>query len=344
MKNKYLLFFGLLGFVACQKEQITIGPHASDDFYIDHDGVSMHVAVRGNTASGAFVVVVHGGPGASGYLYRSQEMAETLEKSFAVVYYDQRNAGASQGNYDSEAESLEQYGSDLLDVITVLRHRYGQSADVFLLSKSFGGMVAGAFMTTSDWQDLIQGWIFVNATHHYALNDSLTHAMLLSEGRRHIAEGKNTDEWAPIVHYCEDHPRGPYTAEQSVEFNQWARKAESIIEGLAPYNNDPIRDHFFAERIPLTNLWLGRANAANLKFIRHLLAIRFDASLAQVRAPVLVCAGALDFVCPKGLGERFFASVGSEDKQYLVFEKSGHQMQERRAYYEAMEAFVAAHR
>lgn len=344
MKPLRLLCFSLLVLLAaCQKETITFGLHANDVFYIDHDGASMRVAVQGNTTRKTFLVIVHGGPGSSSYKYSTRKMEEIVYPECAVVYFDQRNAGASQGNKNSDYYDLSQYAIDLRDVISVLKSRYGQDISLFILSKSFGGMVATEFMTKDDNQDQIKGWLFVNATHNYRMNDSLTHEMLLRVGKEHLAAGLNAAEWDDIVAYCES-IAPPFSFQQSQKLNRLGKKAQRIIEGVEPYSEQPIWDHQVTEQIPLTNYLLGRTNSLSRRLNKSLQAIDFSNKLGQITLPVLVCTSKFDFVCPSGLADDFFARISSFDKQYLYFEKSTHNLEEQDAYYNAFVKFVLEHR
>ncbi|MFN0175399.1 MAG: serine aminopeptidase domain-containing protein [Saprospiraceae bacterium] len=343
MKKAFQILFAILFFSACQKENITIGLQADDTFYIEHDGASMRVLVRGNTASKTFLIMVHGGPGGSSYIYLTKKIAEIVQPVCAVVYYDQRNAGASQGNINADNYDLNQYADDLRELILLLKARYGQEISLFLMSKSAGGMVASAFMTEGNNQDLTRGWLFVNATHNYRLNDSLTHEMLLRIGREHIASGLNAEAWEGIVDYCED-VHVPFSFQQSLQLNQLGTQAQKIIEGLEPYTEKPVWDYKISEHIPLTNYYLGKTNSLGREFNESLLDIEFTSKLSKVTTPVLVCSGKLDFVCPTGLADDFMANISSISKKQLLFEKSAHNLEEQNAYYLAFVQFVLEHR
>ena len=343
MKNLGFLFLLAVYLGACQKEVITIGPHADDTFYLRQEDVSMRVLVRGNTGSKTFMIIIHGGPGSSAYIYNTPKMAEIVQQEFAVVFYDQRNAGASQGNDNAAEFNLDQYATDLKELISVLKLRYGQDINIFLWSKSFGGMVASAFMTKNDNQDLVKGWLFVDASHNYGLNDSLTYQMLLDASINHIKAGIKVSQWEPILDYCLDNLPGPFTFKQSLQLNLNGWKAQSIIEGLEPYTFDVIQKGAVSEHIPLTSFYLGRTNAAARRFNKTLIPIKFSSQLNKVKVPVLVCFGALDFVCPQGLGDDFLSHIGSTDKQKIIFEKSAHHLEEQDAYYHAFVKFVLEH-
>jgi pimeloyl-ACP methyl ester carboxylesterase len=343
MKQHLITLAFFFFWYGCQKEEITIGLHADDTFYLKRADASMRVLVRGNTASKVFMVIVHGGPGSSSYMYQTPGMTDIVEKEMAVVYYDQRNAGASQGNTSAGDFRLDEYGNDLYAVLKLLQHRYGDDVKFFVLSKSFGGMVASSFMTKDNNQTMVKGWLFVDASHNYQLNDSLTHEMLLRVGSEHLANNHHAEKWKPIVEYCLKNPPGPFNSHQSLLLNQYGWEAQKFIEGLEQNDNNVLHDAIFCENMPITSYLLGRTNAADRRFNHSLNNIKFSHTLKKVTIPVLVCYGKLDFVCPQGLGDDFLAHIGSSDTHKIIFERSAHRFEEQEAYYRAFVQFVSDH-
>ena len=117
---------------SCTKENIGF----SDDLsFIRNKGADMPVWVRGNTASGVFVILNHGGPGSSGLfeVYMEAQPGDgnidhesplkILEESFAMVYWDQRFSGNSQGNANPDEATTDDFADDLDLVIDVLKER-----------------------------------------------------------------------------------------------------------------------------------------------------------------------------------------------------------------------------
>src|SRR5664279_5408846 len=99
MKSRILtILLILMASFSCQKESITLTASADDIFYLENAAAAMRIEVRGNTDSKAFVLIVHGGPGATGFFYDKNYYKAHLENRLAMVFWDQRNAGASQGN------------------------------------------------------------------------------------------------------------------------------------------------------------------------------------------------------------------------------------------------------
>src|SRR5450759_4889762 len=166
MRRLFLFSFILL-FSGCQKEKITLSENVSEAFYVENAGASMRVLVEGNTASNTFILIIHGGPGASSYLYDTKYISRNLGDKYAMVYWDQRNAGASQGTVNGGNLHLEQMVEDLKKVIQVLKTRYGQNMSLFLVGHSFGGLIAAYFITRPDLQLMIKGLINVDGSHNY---------------------------------------------------------------------------------------------------------------------------------------------------------------------------------
>ena len=153
--KKLLMIFLILLF-GCQKEKITISEASSQVFFVENAGASMRVLVDGNTQSNIYILVIHGGPGLSSYFYDTKYVSQHLGDKYAMVYWDQRNAGASQGNSNGKQLHLSQMVDDLIKVIDVLKYRYGSNMSLFLLGHSFGGLIAADFLTHPGNQDMIR--------------------------------------------------------------------------------------------------------------------------------------------------------------------------------------------
>jgi len=338
---KLILFSTVIILTSCQSEDIEVGTSADDTFYVTRNNFSMRVTVKGNTASRKIMLIIHGGPGGSAYFYRTREVKEMLEPYYAVAYWDQRAAGASQGTNNNNTVHLNEYGEDLAHVIKVLKHRYG--AKIYLMSQSWGGMVATQFLTTPGYQQEVSGWIFANAVHDWPLNDQNSVAMLMSRGKEELAKERNVSKWTEIIKYCES-LNAPYTSDQSGKLNNYAWDAMNLIEGFDALNEDKIlKDNLIAEKIPFTAAFSNLANPANRKLLKEIVNISFTDKLSLITVPVLICAGKHDFVCPQATGDNLFKNLGSTDKQQMLFNNSGHNLEQQSLYVNAFRTFVDEH-
>jgi pimeloyl-ACP methyl ester carboxylesterase len=315
-----LLPFFLLLISACQREEITIANDVSETFYVERNKASMRVLVEGNTASQAFLLFIHGGPGASAYLFNTDYISRNLEDKYALVYFDQRNAGASQGGANGEFLNLEEMTEDITAVIATLKHRYGDEIDVFMLGHSFGGLLSASFVTQEENQSLLSGWIVACGAHNYRLSDSLAREMLIRRGQEQIDNNIQVGKWQEIIDFAEPLPYD-MSLEESNRLNGYSHQVETqfvdrrnSIQTVMKYP------------IPTTSVLLNSVYAASAPFNEDLLDTEFSSSLNRVTLPTLLLFGEHDFVCPQGLGEDIYARVETPeaDKKLVVSPVSGH--------------------
>jgi pimeloyl-ACP methyl ester carboxylesterase len=331
---------------SCQKEKITIGTSVSDDFYVENSGASMRVLVEGNTVSKVFIVFVHGGPGASAYFYNTDYIKSNLGDKYACVFWDERNAGASQGTSNGKDLTLPQMTDDLKKVIQVIRFRYGQDSNIFLLGHSFGGLLTSSFMTTDNNQSMVQGWIFADGSQNYPLNDSLTRQMLLINGQQQIALNKNKSKWEEIVSYCNLHTSG-FSFDESMQLEEYAEAAETYfdevtkVDYLKLFEKDAINEDW-----PLTSILVNYLYSSAAEINKVIAKAEFSSLLFKVEVPVLILFGQYDFVCPKGLGDDLYNHISSTQKKIVISPISGHDimLQDEVLFCNEIDEFVRMHK
>lgn len=345
MRRTFILLIIIL-VTGCQKEEISLSGKVSEVFFVENAGAAMRVLVDGNTASKTFILVIHGGPGAGAFFYNTKYISKNLEDDFAMVYWDQRNAGASQGNNNGGNLHLAQMTADLKKVIQVLNYRYGNDISVFLLGHSFGGMIAADFVTGSGNQDLIKGLINVDGSHNYPLNDTLTREMLLSYGLKEISGNRNSANWRPIVSYCQSH-KGNFSFEESQQLETYATEAENYIDSIRHVNIvAKVLEYAVTDEYPLTAMLTNLLYSEDSRFNKELSMTEFSSSLYKVTLPVLVLWGKYDFTCPPTLGKDFFNRISSTDKKMVISPISGHDMilQDKKLLCDEIKAFVLRNR
>lgn len=324
MKPLLLIIAGLLFLASCQKESVTRGKNVSETFYVENEGASMRVLVEGNTGSNTFLLFVHGGPGTSSFFYNTDYITNNIEDKYACVYWDERNAGASQGNSNGENLNLNLMTEDLKKVIAVLKYRYGQDVSVFILGHSFGGLLTSSFITTGNNQSMVKGWIFADGSHNYALNDSLTRLMLLNLGQQQVELNKNRDKWLPIIEYCNQHT-GNFSVDESNQLNSYASDAETYFDEVKKIDlKDIIKRNAVKYHWPLTSIYFNQKYSSNADFNQDLAKTEFSSSLYKVTIPTLILFGKYDFICPSGLGDNVHDNISSTERKIAISPISGH--------------------
>ena len=344
--RKIFIFMIIILITGCQKEKISFSDNASDVFYVENEGAAMRVLVQGNTSSKTFILIIHGGPGAGAFFYDTKFITQNIGDKYALVYWDQRNAGASQGANNGENLHLNVMVNDLKKVITVLKFRYGEDMSLFLLGHSFGGMIAADFVTSSDNQYMIKGLINVDGSHNYPLNDTLTREKLLSVGQYEVSQNRNIDKWTPILNYCEAH-KANFSYEESQQLETYSADAENYIDSIKHINIvSQVLRYMISDKYPLTAMLTNLIYSEDSNFNKELAVTQFSSSLSKVTIPVLLLWGKYDFTCPVALGEDFFNRISSTDKSMVISSKSGHYMilQDKDFFCNEINAFVQTHK
>ncbi|NIJ52280.1 alpha/beta fold hydrolase [Dyadobacter arcticus] len=349
-KNKILLLLLLCilaaSIIACQKEDVGSGTAIQDLFYVENQGAKMPVLMEGNIDSGVILLWVHGGPGGTAIGFQNDEfISAQVEPKYAVAYWDQRAAGGSQGSGSPKLD-LSQYVEDLKKVVLVLKSRYGANQKIFLLSHSWGGLIAPAFLTEGNNQDMIAGWINVAGAHNYIKNDSLTRDYLLSYGREQILKENRKADWQKIVDYAQVHVPD-YTYETSIGLNACAGDAENLISDIHA-SGEGLSSLLFQKKKAFSLTWmLSNAGATYFSALNDkIMFAEYSSKLYLIKLPLICITGEYDFTCPKGLADEVMLRVASTQKRLVILPHSGHicMSNEPEAFYAEVNKFVEENR
>jgi pimeloyl-ACP methyl ester carboxylesterase len=333
----------LWGLLSCQKESITKSSNAQDLFYVKNDGAKMPVLVEGNTNSKIIILFVHGGPGGTAIGFNNDENASKyMETNYAMAYWDQRASGTSQGNGKL---TFDAYVDDMTKVIAVLKQRYGADSKIFILSHSWGGLIAPGFLTKGNNQNGVKGWINVAGAHNYYLNDSLTRAYLLSFGKAQIAKNNHTADWQKVVDFSEKNIPN-YNYKLSQDYASCAFSAESYIDDIAPNVNGI--SGFLSKGYPFSLFWtVSNAGATQFSSLgNEIIHKEFSSALNIITIPVLCITGKYDFTVPSGLAEDVMNKISSKKKKVVILQHSGHICMDNEpdAFYKEVVDFIEANK
>lgn len=313
-----LILLGLVPLPACQKERIGSGTEVSDHFFLFNEGQNMPVSVRGNVAAKRMLVIVHGGPGGNASVYRDKTVREKVETRLAVVYWDQRFAGGTQGK--GGPYGLEVFSDDMRKLIQLLKHRYGQDQEIILMGHSWGGFLCPWFLKEAHHRNLVKAWIQVGGAHDYRLNDSLTREMLLFYADQELKAGRENEQWQEIQDWCLQN--GFESEDEALQLNQFAHTAETLIPEVTfgPFEIPRFKDN----RMPLS-LYLSNTLATNIRSIDAPTYLQNSESyLKDIRTPLLMLWGKYDFVCPPELRFHLQKHTTSSHVEEHIFAASGH--------------------
>ena len=116
--------------------------------YLRLGGLSQWVMIRGESLANPPLILLHGGPGFSEMrLFRRYN--GPLERSFTVVYWDQRGAGKSfNSNIPKSSMTVEQFIADLDELVDTVRARVGKPK-VAIFGHSWGSALGRCMLRAS---------------------------------------------------------------------------------------------------------------------------------------------------------------------------------------------------
>lgn len=332
MKNIFTICILVLLFSSCQKDKFSTSTEADDFFFLEHEGAQMPVQVQGNTASGKMIILLHGGPGGSGIILNEAFDAffEPIEEKFGVVYYDQRGAGTSQGNFDESTLNPDQFVEDLERLTSLIQNKYGTETELYLMGISWGGYLGNAFLSKEENQADFKGWINMVGAHDFLQIGELGREKLLFYGNQQIAQDKNTEDWQGIIDVCNETPNIE-TAEDFIKINSETYRGMSLLSDslIVEVETLPLSEQLglaFTTPYDANAQVANQINVRKSEFINRIIAQPLQSKLPNISIPALVIGGNYDFVVPEGALQEQFDLYGSEDKSIVILSKSSHQV------------------
>jgi len=306
--------------VSCSKDDsIAI----DDTFFLRHQGADMPVYVNGNRESKIFVIVLHGA-GSFGLSFRNGAFTEHLEQEFAFVYWDQRGQGTSQGHYSKPENIIELMASDIVALVGVLKEKYGEDINLFLMGHSLGGMLGLEALLKQGLQSEIRGWISLSGAHDFELTRTARAMILYGVADQQIEAGNSVSEWEEIQEELK----------QITDIN--VDDSYNLVLSLVPRASSLIeKDGIVTTEKPsgLAGTTIFQNNPLTWQ-ISHLFnqpvnyAVENNYSLSEylpnLTIPSVWMYGLYDFSVPIYVGGDGYQRAGSFDKEFIIFEKSMH--------------------
>lgn len=331
----------LLLVAACSTEEGELSEEMSEVIYVRNEGADMPAYVYGNGASKVFILVIHGGPGGNGLEYRCGQFANDLEEDYAMVYWDQRGQGSSHGHYEGSDVSVKQMVDDLQALVFALKFNYGSDISVFLMGHSWGGSLGTAYMITGENQYDVDGWIEVDGAHDIPLLNKEALKMFRRIGAAEILSLNNVSFWTEMISFAATAEIGGISIEEGGEINSRAYEAEGMIDDIEFSGcGGGLRPLLFSPSNLVTSGISGNNTSSLL--LNEAETLAYTSRLKDIKQPCLFLWGKYDFVVPPALGESAYNNVGTEDKELIIFENSGHSPMDNEpdAFVEAVKTFV----
>lgn len=348
MKYLRLILLITLGtlFHSCQKFEFE--SDADTFFHVKVDGAILPVWIKGNTASKKIVIFINGGPGLTSLDIAGTDMlgwGNSLEKEFALAYYDQRGTGNAQGNIDPNSITMEQYVKDLKSIVQIIDNQYPQTK-IFLMGHSFGGFVGQQFLLNQENQDLISGWINIDGSTIVDADQEWVYRLQFIEELAQEKMSEDSVKWSEVLLWAQNNDP-ILTSEQK---KQWRGFIGNPGDGILPdevlnISAGEVLRIVFASSYNIFPAYLSsNLNEVNDLLYEDIKGTNLLPELHKIQLPVLTLWGKYDDIIPPQLGGKAFETLGTSlvDKEFVLFEESGHQpfINEADKFTNAVIAFV----
>ncbi len=308
--------------MACEDTETPPQP-ISESTYLTINNTRQFVMIRGENRNNPVLLHLHGGPGVS-EIGGLRKYNRDLEKHFTVVYWDQRNAGKSYSETFPASEiRVDKYVADVDVLATYLKNRLNVDK-LFLVGHSWGsrlGMMA------------VQKY-----PHHFSAFVSTGQEVAAYEGelqsyRYSLAKAKELKQ-TDVVKQLEaiGEPKGGDYRTMYNDPEGFSTQKFILLElNKAIYDGFTIED-LFANIESDEYTPAERANYLKAAYFtnEHILAdeafhnFDFRKEFPEVKTPVFFISGKFDYITPTPLARQYYDQLRAPKKEFILFEKSGH--------------------
>jgi pimeloyl-ACP methyl ester carboxylesterase len=313
-------------------------------WFVRSQSADMPVLVRGKIDSGKLLVFLHGGPGENALVNIDRPVFKELETEMGIVYWDQRASGSSRGNANADSLNLNQFVTDLDQVVQTLQQHY-PSHKLILMGYSWGGGLGTAYLQDKTRQARITGWINLDGATDVPEANKLSREFMLKQVQAKIDQKEDVANWQAALDFYLQHP-----VLDLESFPQHLKYVEAMEDSLTTsYQNIGVGSlglNLFSPYNPFSRLLNSGYVARNMVLTPDFLKINLTNQLAEITLPSRVLWGRHDARLPLAFGEKVFQQLGTPaaQKKWIVFEKAAHTAfsQEPASFKQAVSEFVSS--
>jgi pimeloyl-ACP methyl ester carboxylesterase len=282
--------------------------------YLLLGGVEQWVMVRGESLTNPPLILLHGGPGFS-ETHFFRRFNAPLEKTFTVVYWDQRGSGKSfDRKVPRSSMTVEQFIADLDELVEAVSRRLGKDR-VVVFGHSWGSVLGVLY--AARFPHKVAAYVGSGQIGDWAAGESSSYAFVLAEAQRRNNR-KALRELRAIG-------PPPHTAKSLWTQRVWLNRIEGHLDlktmlGVGRmFLSGPelsvfdLPDLFRGLRYSLDAMWeeVSRTNLLE--------------AAPSLQVPVFFFLGRHDHWVPPEASVAYFDALTAPSKRLVWFEESGHE-------------------
>ena len=270
--------------------------------------------IRGESVANPVLILLHGGPGfPETRLFRHFNAA--LEKSFTVVYWEQRGTGKS---FDSQiprgSMTVAQFIADLDELVDAVCRRFGKRK-VALYGHSWGSALGVLY--SARFPEKVAVYVGAAQIGSWPASEASSYAFVLAEaGRRN--HGKALEQLRAIG-------EPPYDAHAKMVQGKWLGRFLGVVRGMPLWKSIRIiLSGPEASLLDLPHILRGMQFSQNAMWA-EVSALDLICAVPSLQVPVFFFLGRHDHVIDAGSSAAYFDVLTAPSKRLIWFEESAHE-------------------
>ena len=308
---------------SCYQDE-NIDGQISDEFYLRNDGADLPIWVRGNASTETFIIFLHGGPFDTAIENAVYGHFEPLYDDYAMVFFDQRGGGYAHGQQAVNLTEA-QFVKDVEVVVQLVKEKYPQARNLFLMGHSYGGYLGTSFLKTGSNQTDFKGWIELAGAHNFQFNWLASRDYSIDYIQNKLSGNPdNRTDLESWLEALEDTPTVNNLDELFTINGIAFAIARELNAGKSEFE-DPARLTILSSPVG-TDFQQRNLNAVEDFLVNG----NQNPDMPLIKIPSLLIYGAEDPIVPVATGENGMEYLGTpdEDKSLVVLEESGHSVWE----------------
>ena len=277
-------------------------------------GLDQWVMIRGESVANPLLILLHGGPGfPEARLIRY--FNASLDKSFIVVYWDQRGTNKSfNRRIPRSSMTLEQFIADLDELIDVLRTRFGKDK-VAIYGHSWGSVLGVCY--AARFPEKVAAYVGAAQIGNWPASEKASYAFALAEAaRRHHQKAlKQLRAIGPP----------PYAAQAKMVQGKWLGRFLGFVRGMSFWKFVRIvLSGPEASILDLPTIMRGMQFSQDTMWA-DVSALDLTKAVPRLHVPVFFFLGRHDHVIDAETSAAYFQMLVAPSKKLVWFEESAHE-------------------
>ena len=282
--------------------------------YLRLGGLDQWVMIRGESVANPPLILVHGGPGFP-EMRLLRYFNAPLEKSFTVVYWEQRGTGKSFDSKIAESSmTVEQFIHDLDELVDVVRKRFGKDK-VAIYGHSWGSALGVLY--AARFPDKISAYVGAAQVGDWPASEAICYAFTLAEAERR-GNRRALRELRAIG-------PPPHTGQRQMVQGKWLTRFVGMVRGMSLWRMSRI---ILAgpecSIFDLRNILRGTQSSTYTMWA-EVSALNLISAAPVLKVPVFFFLGRHDHVIAPKTSVAYFDMLTAPSKKLVWFEESAHE-------------------